>query len=98
MTILVGRGEAMASWGATEAKAKFSAMLDQAEAEGPQLVRRRKREFYVLTREQMEERNKPTVGTAKPFVNAWEALRPPKELLSDEKFARVPWKLREPDL
>ena len=39
----------MASWGAT--KAQFSAVLDRAETEGPQLVMRRKQEFYVLTKE-----------------------------------------------
>jgi prevent-host-death family protein len=44
----------MAIWGATQAKAKFSEVLDRAEAEGPQLVRRRKREFFVVTREQRD--------------------------------------------
>ncbi len=43
------------NWAATEAKAKFSEMLDRAESEGPQVVRRRKREFVVLTREQLSE-------------------------------------------
>ncbi len=40
------------TWAATQAKAKFSEVLDKAETEGPQLVRRRKREFYVIAREQ----------------------------------------------
>ncbi len=43
------------TWAVAEAKAKFSEILDKAEAEGPQLVRRRKREFYVLTREQRDD-------------------------------------------
>lgn len=42
------------AWAATQAKAKFSEVLDKAEAEGPQLVRRRKQEFILLTREQHE--------------------------------------------
>lgn len=44
----------MAIWGATQAKAKFSEVLDRAETEGPQLVRRRKKEFFVVTREQRD--------------------------------------------
>lgn len=47
----------MATWGATKAKAQFSAVLDMAEAEGPQLVKRRKQEFYLLTKEQLAERS-----------------------------------------
>ena len=84
----------MASWGATEAKAKFSAVLDKAESEGPQLVRRRKREFYVMTREQMEERTGPTAGVEKPFVNAWDALKPPFEERYDVEFPRIKGKPR----
>jgi len=42
------------TWAATQAKAKFSEVLDRAESEGPQLVRRRKQDFYVITREQHE--------------------------------------------
>ena len=42
------------TWAATQAKAKFSEVLDKAEAEGPQLVRRRKREFYVMTKDEFE--------------------------------------------
>lgn len=42
------------TWAATQAKAKFSEVLDKAEAEGPQLVRRRKRDFYVVTKEAFE--------------------------------------------
>jgi prevent-host-death family protein len=42
------------TWAATQAKAKFSEILDKAETEGPQLVRRRKREFYVMTKDAFE--------------------------------------------
>jgi prevent-host-death family protein len=43
----------MGTWGVAKAKAHFSAVLDKAETEGPQLVTRRKREFLVMTREQL---------------------------------------------
>lgn len=42
------------AWGATEAKAKFSELLDRAEQEGPQVVRRRKHVYVVMTQEQHE--------------------------------------------
>jgi hypothetical protein len=79
-----------------EAKAKFSAVLDKAETEGPQLVRRRKREFYVLTREQLEQRSKEL---DKPFVSAWDALRPSfEERYDDVEFPRLKGKMRIVDL
>lgn len=83
----------MASWGATQAKAKFSAVLDKAETEGPQLVRRRKREFYVLTKEQLAERGRTPVEE-KPFVSAWDALRPPADLRFDFDLPRAKGKAR----
>jgi len=84
----------MASWGATQAKAKFSAVLDKAETEGPQLVRRRKREFYVLTKEQLEQRSKE-LEVEKPFVSAWDALRPSfEERYDDVEFPRLRGKMR----
>ena len=62
------------AWAATKAKAKFSEMLDRAETEGPQIVRRRKQEFIVLKREQQ---NEPDVSTVfrKPKQNVAELLR-----------------------
>lgn len=45
----------MAGWGVAQAKAQFSAVLDKAETEGPQLLKRRKREFYIVTKEQLAE-------------------------------------------
>jgi prevent-host-death family protein len=40
------------TWAATEAKAKFSEVLDRAEQEGPQIVRRRKHVYLIMTREE----------------------------------------------
>jgi prevent-host-death family protein len=39
------------TWAATQAKAKFSEVLDKAETEGPQVVRRRKHEFVLMKKE-----------------------------------------------
>lgn len=88
----------MTSWGATEAKAKFSAVLDKAETEGPQLVRRRKREFYVLTKEQLMERSKASADSGKSFVSAWDALRPSFDDRYNVEFPRVKGKTRRVDL
>lgn len=86
----------MGNWAVAEAKAKFSAVLDKAETEGPQLVRRRKREFYVLTKEQLEQRSKEL---EKPFVSAWDALRPSfEERYDDVDFPRLRGKMRTVDL
>lgn len=87
----------MTSWGATKAKAQFSAMLDRAEIEGPPLVRRRRQEFYVLTKEQFEQRNTPH-AEEKPFVSAWDALRLSSNERPDVEFPRVRWEPRKPDL
>ncbi len=86
----------MTSWRATEAKAKFSAVLDKAESEGPQLVRRRKKTFVLLTEEELEERtkNKGVVEMKAPEQSAWDALRPSAELRFDYEFPRVRGKVR----
>jgi hypothetical protein len=42
------------AWAATEAKAKFSEVLNKAETEGPQIVRRRKQEYLIMTKEEHE--------------------------------------------
>ena len=78
----------MANWGVAQAKAQFSAVLDKAETEGPQLVRRRKREFYIVTKEQLAERPK-SAAVEKPFVSAWDALRPSADLCFDYEFPRA---------
>jgi hypothetical protein len=57
----------MGTWGVAKAKAQFSAVLDKAETEGPQLVKRRKQEFLVMTREQLAEQvrlMRPSVSMA----------------------------------
>ena len=88
----------MGDWAVAEAKAKFSAVLDKAETEGPQMVRRRKREFYVLTREHLEQRSKVLEGE-KPFVSAWDALRPSFEQRYDDvEFPRLRGKMRTVEL
>ena len=80
----------MANWAVAEAKARFSAVLDKAEAEGPQLVRRRKQEFYVLTKEQLTAlRSRTSPAETKTFVSAWDALRPSSGELFDVNFPRL---------
>jgi PHD/YefM family antitoxin component YafN of YafNO toxin-antitoxin module len=89
MTIMVENGVLpMTKWGATQAKAQFSAMLDKAETEGPQLVRRRKQEFYVLTKEQFAQRRQAAMEENSPG-NAWDALRPADDLCFDFDFPRA---------
>lgn len=86
----------MTSWGATEAKAKFSAVLDKAETEGPQLVERRKKRFVLLTEEELiAQRLSVPPGKAKaPARSGWDALRPPAELRFDYEFPRIRGKVR----
>jgi hypothetical protein len=83
----------MASWRVAQAKARFSAVLDMAETEGPQLVRRRKREFYIVTKEQLARQTK-SAAVEKPFVSAWDALRPSADLCFDHEFPRAKSKAR----
>lgn len=77
----------MASWGVAQAKAQFSAVLDKAESEGPQLVKRRKREFYIVTKEQLAQQAEAVVAE-KPFVSAWDALAPSSGEFFDVDFPR----------
>jgi prevent-host-death family protein len=79
----------MANWRVAEAKAKFSEMLDRAEHEGPQIVRRKTREFYILTREQLESHTQAGPSGPKPLVSTWDALRPSFEDRYDVEFPRV---------
>jgi prevent-host-death family protein len=46
----------MTNWAATQAKAKFSEVLDKAETAGPQRIERRKKRFVLLTEEQYAQR------------------------------------------
>ena len=49
----------MTSWAVTKAKAQFSAVLDKAESEGPQIVERGERRFVVLTEEELARLRSP---------------------------------------
>ena len=87
----------MTPWGAASAKAKFSGLLDAAENEGPQLVRRRKQTFIVTTQVEIERRlAEAKAGKRTNFISAWEALRPSSgALLNDEEFAAFTAALRD---
>ncbi len=76
----------MASWAVADAKAKFSAVLDKAEHEGPQLVERRKRRFVLMTEEELARRTQVAARTSASAEGdtsgkrLWDALRcPPKD-------------------
>jgi hypothetical protein len=85
----------MAYWQATNAKAKFSAMLDAAEAEGPQLIHRRKQRFVVTTEKEIELRlEEARKGKRKKFISAWDALRPSFDQRYDIEFPRLGSKAR----
>jgi len=61
------------AWGAAKAKAQFSAVLDKAETEGPQLVERRKRKFLIMTEEQLSEElrlRNPKISMAEFLMNS----------------------------
>jgi prevent-host-death family protein len=77
------------SWQASDARSKFGSLLDTAEAEGPQLIRRGGRRFVLLTEEELERRF--AAGPVRPgakFINAWETLRvPPHTRLTEEESA-----------
>ena len=83
----------MAIWRVAEAKARLSEMLDKTEMEEPQVIRRRRTEFHLLTKEQLVERCKKP-AKEKPFVSAWDALRPSAELCFDFDFPRAKGKAR----
>jgi prevent-host-death family protein len=85
----------MAYWQATNAKAKFSGLLDAAESEGPQLIHRRKQTFVVTTEAEIERRlSEAREGKRKKFISAWDALRPSFDQRYDVEFPRVKWKPR----
>lgn len=88
----------MAIWRVADAKARLSEMLDKTETEEPQVIRRRKTEFHLLTKEQLAERCKaPAEG--RPFVSGWDALRPSfEERYDDVEFPRLRGKMRTVDL
>jgi prevent-host-death family protein len=86
------------TWAATQAKANFSEVLDKAETSGPQKVTRRKREFFLITKEDLAERTRTKVAEeSRPFRSAWDALGPPDMELFDVEFPRLPLKIRPVD-
>lgn len=91
----------MTSWGVTKAKEEFSAVLDKAETEGPQIVERGERRFIVLTEEELARRT-AGIETPQPGKTSgqvlWEALRPRQEECMDFEVSRVNWTPRKVDL
>lgn len=88
----------MTVWRVADAKARLSEVLDKTETEGPQVVRRRKTEFLLLTKEQLMERCS-SAAAEKPFVSAWDALAPSfAERYDDVEFPRLRGKMRPVDL
>jgi hypothetical protein len=91
----------MTHWAVAEAKAKFSAVLDKAESEGPQLVERRKKRFVLMTEEELTRRTRASVAGSVPGANdasgkrLWDALRCPPEDGVDVEFPRLKWKPRK---
>jgi hypothetical protein len=80
----------VAYWQATNAKAKFSGLLDAAASEGPQLIHRRKQTFVVTTEEEIERRlAEASKGKRKKFISAWDALRPSFNQRFDVDFPRL---------
>ena len=85
----------MAYWQATNAKAKFSGLLDAAEKEGPQLIRRRAQTFVVTTEVEIERRlEEAKKGKRQKFISAWDALRPSFDERYDVDFPRLKSKAR----
>jgi prevent-host-death family protein len=83
------------TWAVAEAKAKLSEVLDRAETSGLQVLTRRKREFVVMTREELDKRcagNEP--ANPKPFVSAWDALGGPELAQLDFEIPRTKSKAR----
>jgi hypothetical protein len=89
----------MANWRATNAKAKFSGLLDAAESEGPQLIHRRKQTFVVTTTAEIERRLADArEGKREKFISAWDALRPSFDQRFDVDFPRIKGGIRPVDL
>lgn len=93
----------MTKWAVATAKARFSAVLDQAESEGPQVVERRRRRFVLLTLEDLERRTfaagiqKPTAGSP-PGKRLWDALRCLPVDGTEVELERPRWRARKVQL
>jgi hypothetical protein len=88
----------MGTWGVAKAKAHFSAVLDKAETEGPQLVERRKKRFVLLMEEELAKRSgaASSIGSGPGSgKDLWNALRCPPEDGVDVKFPRISWEPRK---
>jgi hypothetical protein len=91
----------MANWAVAEAKAKFSAVLDKAENEGPQLVERRKKRFVLMTEEELVRRVRGSVVLSAPVAGEtsgkrlWDALRSAPKDGVEVKLPRLKWKPRK---
>ncbi len=91
----------MTTWGATQAKAKFSAVLNKAKKEGPQVVRRRDEEFIVATRVEFQSRTARDAEAAEDKdgktsgERLWERLRCPPEDGIDVEFEQPNWTMRK---
>jgi hypothetical protein len=100
MTIMVIYARCgMATWAATEAKAKFSAVLNKAKKEGPQVVRRRDEEYIVATKVQFEHGTAADVDVDRDGKTSgqrlWERLRCPPEDGIDVELERPNWTMRK---
>jgi hypothetical protein len=93
----------MATWGATEAKAKFSAVLNKAKKEGPQVVRRRDEEYIVCDQSAVSDAERlADVDVDEDGKTSgqrlWESLRcPPEDGVDDVDFPRMTGHLRKVD-
>jgi hypothetical protein len=92
----------MSNWGVAEAKAKFSAVLDKAKKEGPQVVRRRDEEFIISTKVEFQRRPAREANVDEDGKTSgqrlWESLRrPPADGIDDVDFPRMTGDLRKVD-
>jgi hypothetical protein len=75
------------SWTLGDARTKFASLLDTAFAEGPQLIRRGKQSFVLVTEEELERRfAEGRDRKCGKFLSAWDKLRvPPNYRLTEEE-------------
>jgi hypothetical protein len=78
----------MTIWGATQAKAKFSQLLDNADI-SPQRIERRKKRYILLTEEQYAAHRATEATADNPFISGWEALAPSSGATFDVDFPRI---------
>jgi len=75
------------SWSAGDARTKFATLLNTAFAEGPQLIRRGKQVFVLVTEEELERRfAEGKDRKCGKFLSAWDTFRvPPHDRLTEEE-------------